>query len=300
MRPVFSVIAFTVLSGAGYGMFCISAILSILNLDSGWPMAMRIAIAALAFALITCGLFCSMFHLANPVNAWRSLSRIRTSWLSREALFALAFYPLSALWVYQWLYAEPMLVLSIAVVLLALVTVYSTGMIYACLRTIRAWNTEQTPGNYILLALASGSFIVYAFCAMSGIHAPVLTALVLAFTGVAAFAKLAYYTWLAKIPKTKSSTAFALGTGEVKLIDTGHSAGNFLTREFGYRIGLSRALLLKATVILLVFIIPVAAVVFKVAALTSVFIALAMMGGLLIERWLFFAEAEHCVNTYYK
>ena len=34
------------------------------------------------------GLLSSVLHLANPKNAWRSFSRFRTSWLSREAVFA--------------------------------------------------------------------------------------------------------------------------------------------------------------------------------------------------------------------
>ena len=39
------------------------------------------------------GLVSSTFHLANPRNAWRAMMRVRTSWLSREAVLAVVFFP---------------------------------------------------------------------------------------------------------------------------------------------------------------------------------------------------------------
>lgn len=41
-------------------------------------------------------------------------------------------------------------VIGFAAFTLAFATLFSTGMIYACLKTIRQWNTALTPTNYIL------------------------------------------------------------------------------------------------------------------------------------------------------
>ena len=43
---------------------------------------------------------------------------------------------------------------------LAWITVFSTGMIYACLKTIRQWNTPLVPANYLALGYASGSLLL--------------------------------------------------------------------------------------------------------------------------------------------
>jgi len=40
-------------------------------------------------------LLVSFFHLGNPLNAWRALANLRSSWLSREILFTLIF---TSLW----------------------------------------------------------------------------------------------------------------------------------------------------------------------------------------------------------
>ena len=50
---------------------------------------------ALALTLVAAGLASSVLHLAKPANAWRAFSRFRTSWLSREAVFATCLFPVA-------------------------------------------------------------------------------------------------------------------------------------------------------------------------------------------------------------
>src|SRR5262245_36860667 len=90
MKPAFSVIFFTVFSGAGLGMFALLALLDIGG-SIGAASATDAHAAIFGLALVVIGLCASTVHLANPRNAWRSFTRFRTSWLSREAVFALAF-----------------------------------------------------------------------------------------------------------------------------------------------------------------------------------------------------------------
>jgi len=102
MKPVFSVILFTVLSGAGLGALALAALAEILahlrGAPAAWPAATTAA-TAIALVLVIAGLCASTLHLANPRNAWRSLTRWRSSWLSREALAALVLIPVAAAYV---------------------------------------------------------------------------------------------------------------------------------------------------------------------------------------------------------
>src|SRR3546814_14286363 len=79
MKPAFSVIFFTTLSGAGYGM------LFWLGLRYAWqplPLSREFALVlfALALALVSIGLLSSLLHLGRPARAWRALSQ----WHSRS------------------------------------------------------------------------------------------------------------------------------------------------------------------------------------------------------------------------
>ena len=92
MHPAFSVLIFTVTAGAGYGLL---GWLSANELFDWWALTTgnQLLVGVIAMVLISIGLSASTWHLANPKNAWRSFSRFRTSWLSREAVFAIILYP---------------------------------------------------------------------------------------------------------------------------------------------------------------------------------------------------------------
>src|SRR5262245_26814683 len=89
MKPALSVIFFTVASGAGLGMLALIGFCVLFNLPWLFPETLP-KVAALGLGLTLVGLASSTLHLANPRNAWRAVSRFRTSWLSREAVFAMA------------------------------------------------------------------------------------------------------------------------------------------------------------------------------------------------------------------
>ena len=84
MRPAWSIIFFTTMSGLGLGL-------------AGWivigllPLMTReavIGVSVVTLALIGAGLLSSTFHLGHPERAWRALSQWRSSWLSREGVLA--------------------------------------------------------------------------------------------------------------------------------------------------------------------------------------------------------------------
>jgi len=301
MKPAFSVILFTVASGAGLGLFALLVLADLLGLGGAILPQQYALVGAAALGLVACGLLASTFHLANPKNAWRALGGFRTSWLAREGVFAVLFFPVALLYLAAgWLEsgAGPRLAAGIAGLLLAWATLYSTGMIYACLKTIRQWHTPLVPALYLVLAHSSGALLLWVFMASAGNAAPEFAGMALLGLLLGALLKAIYYAWIARPAIGPSlNTATSLHRGAVRLLDAGHSHGNFITQEFGFVLARENAAVLKATVFLLGFILP-AALLLAGGALAGVAAACGI-AGLLVERWLFFAEARHVVRLYH-
>lgn len=307
MHPAFSVIFFTVASGAGYGLFILLAVAQIFGL-ADTDVGTMISGGLIALLLITAGLLSSVGHLANPKNAWRAFFRFKTSWLSREGVFAVIFYPLALLYLTGiWINdAGPnglVTLFGILSVLVALATVFSTGMIYGCLKTIRQWNTALTPANYILLGLATGSVLLVMVLAFNGKNLANLAGLSALLLILAAVTKGIYYFWMQTVTGPTINTATGFTRAQVRLMDTGHTAGTFLTDEFGYQPNVGLLTLLKVVVFVCGFTVPLLMMVSLASGFGGAFLAIvAVLFSLLgigVERWLFFAEARHVVNLYH-
>jgi len=307
MHPAFSVIFFTVASGAGFGLFSLLYIADIFKLGGGFSQDQLIAGGLLAMALVVFGLLSSTFHLANPKNAWRAVSRFRTSWLSREGVFAIAFMPIALIYLASIMFDAPQWLREISgflTAVLAWITVFSTGMIYACLKTIRQWNTPLVPANYLAFGYASGSLLLLLGAVIAGLEITPYIAMAALILSVAAVLKAIYYFWIRSPGLTPTiNTATGLTRAQVKLLDTGHTHGTFLTQEFGFRLARQKASVLKVFVFALGFLVPglMLAWVFdqqggQAAAIVA---TLSGIAGAAVERWLFFAEARHVVNLYH-
>ena len=115
MHPAFSVLIFTVTSGAGYGLMSLLILGHLTGSAQLQDSSMVLSAGFLALALVTGGLLSSTLHLSNPKNAWRAFSRFKTSWLSREAVFAVLFYPFSLIYlISSWGAEELTLTIKIA------------------------------------------------------------------------------------------------------------------------------------------------------------------------------------------
>ena len=292
MKPALSVIAFTVLSGAGLGLtvwLVLARWLSLLSTGDWWLAVM------LAVVLTTAGLFCSSLHLANPRNAWRAASRWRHSWLSREAVLALALYPVGAgyLWA-VYINAQALAgLLGLGLVALALGTLYCTAMIYACLKTVPSWHAWQTRLSYPLLGLASGGVCLIPFAphmADGGVGRLVIALLV-------AGALLKYSAWKDANRALPGLEAALNLSGRVRMLDAGHTGPTFLTREFGYQLKPELGRQLRWMALALAFVLP--AVLISAGGAWVVLAPVPCAAGLAIERWLFFAQARHVVRVYH-
>jgi len=303
MHPAFSVLIFTVTSGAGYGLLAWLGAGQLLGFTQTLTVNQQIIIGLMAMVLVSIGLVSSTMHLANPKNAWRSFSRFRTSWLSREAVFAILLYPVAGLYAaaifWQWPGVNILAGLSM---ILALVTLFTTSMIYASLKTIRQWNTPMVPALFMAYALISGGLLFLSVDAFFGTLKPQLQAVVMGLVVITLALKLVYFFWQGKPQGATIQTATGFSQASVRLLDAGHSAPTFLNREFGYQVAADQLLRLRIIMTLVTFIVPLALVYCVFGGLVRAellgFAWLIMMAGLLLERWLFFAEARHVVRLY--
>jgi DMSO reductase anchor subunit len=307
MHPAPSIIIFTTLSGLGYGL---AAVLGLGLLD---PAALATKLAyLLALALISGGLLSSTLHLGNPQRAWRALTQWRSSWLSREGVLAIAtFAPLVCSAIAAWWSGRPIVLAGLAGTALAMVTVYCTAMIYASLKSVQAWHTPLTAACYLLFA-ASGGFLVGALLAAAGGRDGLALMLFLAllFLVAAWIAKLQWWRRLAELkPLSTPESATGLGfIGRVRLLERPHVNENYLTSEMGFRVARKHAQKLTriafatggvAPGLIVVLLLILRAEPGWPAALMLCLAALCHLAGVIVERWLFFAEARHAVMNYY-
>lgn len=307
MHPAFSVIFFTVASGAGFGLFSLLFIADFFKLGGSFSSDELVAGGLIALALVVFGLLSSTFHLANPKNAWRAFSRFRTSWLSREGVFAVVFMPLALIYLASIMFDAPQWLRvssGFLTAVMAWITVFSTGMIYACLKTIRQWNTPLVPANYLALGYASGSLLLLLGAVVAGLDTTPYIAMAALIMAIAAVLKAIYYFWIRSPGLSPTiNTATGLTRAKVKLLDTGHTHGTFLTQEFGFQIARQKAGLLKVVVFVLGFVLPGLMLVWvfnqQGGQAAAIIAAVAGLAGAAVERWLFFAEARHVVNLYH-
>lgn len=310
MHPAYSVIFFTTASGAGYGLLFWMAVLAVFD---NLPAAAELGIAGLglAFVLISAGLLSSTAHLGHPERAWRAVSQWRTSWLSREGVAALATYVPFALFALGWVVIGENRGLFGAFGLLAaamaLVTVWCTGMIYQSLPTIRAWSQPLVTPAYIALSLATGGVLALLVLRVTGHESEDFCWLVIALLAGAFLLKRVYWSFVDAAPRDRTSgSATGLGRfGAVRPLEAPHTMPNFVMREMGYAVGRKHAAKLRALVQIIGFALPilfllVSVIVGEAVALALTVLAVAAMAfGVVVERWLFFAEAQHVVTLYY-
>lgn len=311
MHPALSVIFFTVVSGAGFGLVILTAGLGVLGGVPGLGATGTLTALLVGVVLATAGLMASTFHLANPKNAWRAFFRFRTSWLSREAVFSVLFYPCVALYMFGlWLtggvYGIGLTLMGLLVLSLALAIVFATGMIYASLRTIPQWNSPLVPTNYLLLSLASGAVLLTGVTVAFGASPALSARLALVLLVTAGMAKAVYYFWIGKPLGPTINTAVGPTRARIRMLESGQSSDSFLNREFSYEAAADKINRLRLVVYLCAFLLPFMLLVMLLnTEATALSLALAVAApvllavGLLAERWLFFAEARHVVNLFY-
>jgi len=310
MHPAFSVIIFTTVSGAGFGLLCWLGLYAVAGLLPANQIFAFISIA-LAFGAIAVGLLSSTFHLGHPERAWRAFSQWRSSWLSREGIVSMLTFVPALVFAAGWILlrrSDGIFALSGALMsLLATLAVVCTAGIYFSLKPILAWHNNWVMPNYLALSAMSGMLLLTALASVFGYATATTYWLSLALIAAALFAKLGYWRFIDSAPVVSTpETATGLGSlGKVRLFKAPHTSENYLMKEMGFRIARKHARKLRIISVLLGFVVPFLLLVvaqraegFPAAAFSVAAVCISLT-GVLTERWLFFAEAKHTVTLYY-
>ncbi len=302
MNPAYSVILFTTASGAGYGLL---ALLGLVGINHGPVSSFIFGLVAIVIALglITVGLLSSTFHLGHPERAWRAFSQWRSSWLSREGFASVITYAPAVLFGTTWLgivHAPAMIgPLGLLTAIMCAITVFCTAKIYSTLRTIRAWNHPLTVPVYLAFALASGGALLTAIATVFDrfqIFQVILTGASLL---VLIALKFLYWRGIDSAERTHTmAAATGLGSG-VRQWEVPHTSENYIMKEMGFAVARKHAVKMRNAVFLLLFVTLLALVACYFTPWFSLVAAPAILLAAVLERWLFFAEAQHVVSLFY-
>jgi DMSO reductase anchor subunit len=315
MHPALSVIFFTTMSGAGYGLLAWAALAALTGQAPARPL---LASVAIALVLSTLGLLSSLLHLGKPARAWRAFSQWRTSWLSREGVASIATATVAvALFTAllpgmldamapgapTHLNAVGKLVAVLAL-LCAGATVYCTAMIYASLKPIPAWRHRLVPIVYLLFAAFTGGVLFRALLRVPDAHVGEVPMPLVTLAVLLAILKVLYWRDIDRtpLPATRGD-AIGLPQRQVKVFERPHTEANYLTREMAFVVARKHARTLRTVAVLLFAVVPLLLtmplLVGHGPAALWWLAAIAAVAGAFVERWLFFAEAKHLVTLYY-
>jgi DMSO reductase anchor subunit len=309
MHPAFSVVFFTTATGAGYGLLALLGVLGGLGFIPA-DFWLGLAGMALALGLTVAGLLSSTGHLGRPERAWRAFSQWRSSWLSREGVASVATFIPATLFGVGWVFLGKsggwVAVAGLLAAAGAVTTVCTTGMIYASLKPIAQWHSRYTLPAYLIFAAMTGSVLANALLQSFSAGSSAILALALLATLAGWVWKLA--TWRyndqLEIPTT-ANTATGLAGGTVRSIEWPHTEENYLLKEMGFRIARKHSAKLRWITQALAFVVPIVLLIlafmapWPLASMASALAAVSQFAGMLVERWLFFAEAKHTVTLYY-
>ena len=307
MHPALSIVFFTTASGAGFALLMLTGLavpFGFLPSNASFGVVTLLSAGVLAIA----GLGSSTLHLGRPERAWRAFSQWKTSWLSREGVLSvLTFIPaavFAAGWVIFGRVGGFVGLCGVLAAALAIGTVYCTAMIYRSLKPIRQWHNRLVVPIYLALALMSG-LLLLNFIVRFWARPVAIPVAALVVTAIAWWLKERYWRFIdtAAAPSTVESATGLGRRGRVRMLEPPNTEENYLLKEMGFRIARKHRLRLRFVARIAGFVVPLLATIAALigllpllAALIAVFSAAL---GLVVERWLFFAEAKHTVMLYY-
>ncbi len=287
MHPSPSVIIFTALSGLGFGLL---VFLGLKMPDVTGVLAFIFFV--IGFGLAVGGLISSTFHLGRPERSLKAFKQWRSSWLSREAIAAV--FTLSVMAVYaigRIFFDYDIRILGVVGAIMSIVTVFTTSMIYAQLKSIPRWNTKLTPAYFLSLSLAGGALLAgqITFCLLLLLISGIIQLLVW-IKGDRALA----------LSGTTIESGTGLGTiGRVRAFEPPHTGTNYLLKEFVHIVGRKHSAKLRIIALILMIGTPILLLSLSFSHFLAALSVISHISGLFISRWLFFAEAEHVVGLYY-
>lgn len=308
MRPAFSVILFTTLSGTGFGLWCwlglrIAVARTLTPFEPiGWAIGLM-----LGAALVVVGVVASLRHLGKPLRVWRAFSQWRSSWMSREGVASVAALVAASATFAGLMFpghAPASRATAALLAALSLAAVYCTAMIYASLPPIPAWRHRLVRPGYLGFALVGGLFPFRMSVLLSPAWSDAIAALLVLAPLALGALKRRYWRDLDRtpLPFTRGD-AVGLPGREVSVFEGPSTEATYVSREMGFALARKHAAKLRRLALLLFALLPalgaVVAWCLPTATLPALIAAaIAFQLGAIVERWLFFAEAKHVVSLY--
>jgi DMSO reductase anchor subunit len=262
-----------------------------------------------SFIILTLSLVASFFHLGRPERAWRAAMMWRTSWLSREvialptvmALTVITFFFVNSGMVPLWVWAA-LLISNLALWI-------CTAKIYQCIQFIQEWSHPSTLSNFILLGLTSGGLLLELLLIIwNGSSVPLDMSLISGTNFILLFLALNLKLWIWRRnqklkPKSNLASATGIKGSNIRQTSMGFMGGSFNTREFFHHQTDRVISNIRKLILLMAYVGPMILLAFSMNSPNIAQIAIALLMhyiGLLAERWMFFAEANHPQNLYYQ
>lgn len=280
VRPAWPAILFTAACGMGCGLL---ALVGVFASGETIPSDRWFGLAAMGTALgaMGVGLVSSACDPDRPERFLRTLSRWRSSWHSRAAVLATGACVPAGLFAIGWAgYGEVGGVwraFALAAALLAGFAVHATAMTYATLETVHAWSNRWVVPLLLALALYTGALWLHALLTLFGRASPDSSLIVVVALFLSFYLKRRYWRFIDAVG--------AVSTLEAGIAETSDP----IARE--------RAVRLRRYAFVLLFVLPLVLTMAATegsqwpVALAAVAAALSGSAGVVIERWLFFAEA---------
>ncbi|PSR20633.1 MAG: DMSO reductase [Sulfobacillus acidophilus] len=271
----------------------------------------------LALLLLGAALFCailgggaSFFHMHHFSAARYILRRLKTSWLSREALttglFGGTLFLLTVATVWGRLALNSPLYIALAwlVTFFGLVAIFVTAMLYASIPAMLSWHSPVTVLNLLAVGLLGGSgwggFFGMVEHGPSGQLAAAVAIFLVVTGAVKAFQ---WHVFSLARHRIRATTGFGLPFAPYRLQDSGTTRAPYRTQTQVHPV-ISDGLRLRMAVVTAIFltVLPIVLVILsQIAAEWGWMLgaAISITLGSIFERWLFFADATHSSRVFF-
>jgi len=166
-QSVWSLVFFTTLTQVSVGGFMLWGLLAMLLPTIGPFLSQQFTVILLLVLLLLplTGIFAAALHLGFPLRTRFSIVNLRTSWLSREAVWGIGFGLLVAATLLLRIRRTDFGLLDCVIILAGitcgLCLVYAISRLYM-LRTVPAWNHAGTPAAFFITSFLLGAVAIAA------------------------------------------------------------------------------------------------------------------------------------------
>lgn len=296
MKPSWPRIIQIVSSGLGLGLI---ALLVLARLAHGQAPSQRwwTAIGA-ALLYITAGLLAAATQLRRRGGFWLMLRRSWRARWSREWLSLLAVFPMTGAYIAALQYApRPVQIgCGIALIGLALIALLAMTMTQAGIAAVPSWRSLSMGVAVPVQALMSAAV---AIVAMFPAGAPIARAIALPLLFAALMFKLLHYANASRRGVDDAAATLGLPVGaSLRRLERSRGSRNVITHDMMFDQGYGKLWGRRLSMFALAYLIPFALLVpvsaeFRYSTLFGIVATASCIAGLLLERWLSYAEARH-------